>query len=153
VTIWEVSKKLARVPKTVLCSSRKSPEMDVFRKKIKFEPVWPKDLPWWCYALNYGQYVEEGPLEWQNVSFWLPFEHVIVCYERHGTWTVRSKNQWKPHKMSSTRILWQSGRFPKNWAGCRKPCAIAHENRPKRTFSGKNKIRTRLAQRPTVVVL
>jgi hypothetical protein len=69
------------------------------------------------------------------------------------TWTLWSKNQSKPHKMSSIRILWQSGRFPKNWPGCRKPCAIAHENRPKRTFSRKNKIRTRLARRPTMVVL
>jgi hypothetical protein len=33
VTIREVSKKLARVPKTVCYSSRKSPETDVFRKK------------------------------------------------------------------------------------------------------------------------
>jgi hypothetical protein len=46
-----------------------------------------------------------------------------------------------------------SGGFRKNWPGCRKSCAIAHENRPKRTFSGKNKIRIRLAQRPTLVVL
>jgi hypothetical protein len=30
---------------------------------------------------------------------------------------------------------------------------MAHENRPKRTFSRKNKIRTRLARRPTLVVL
>jgi hypothetical protein len=73
--------------------------------------------------------------------------------KRPGTWTLLSKNQSKPHKMSSTSILWQSGRFPKNWPGCRKPCAIAHENRPKRTFSRKNKIRTRLARRPTLVVL
>jgi hypothetical protein len=34
-----------------------------------------------------------------------------------------------------------------------KTCAIAHENRPKRTFSRKNKIRTRLARRPTLVGL
>jgi hypothetical protein len=73
--------------------------------------------------------------------------------KRPGTWTLWSQNQWKPHKMSSTRILWQSERFPKNWPGCRKPCSIAHENRPKRTFSRKNKIRTRLARRPTLVVL
>jgi hypothetical protein len=72
--------------------------------------------------------------------------------KRPRTWTLWSKNGWKPHKMSSTTILWQSGRFPKNWPRCRKPCAIAHENRPKRTFSRKN-IRTRLAWRPTVVVL
>jgi hypothetical protein len=70
-----------------------------------------------------------------------------------GTWTLWSKNRWKPHKMSSTSILWQSGRFPKNWPGCRKPCAIAHKNRPKRTFSRKNKNRTHLARRPTLVVL
>jgi hypothetical protein len=31
-----------------------------FQKKIKFEPVWPGDLPWWCYALNYGKDMEEG---------------------------------------------------------------------------------------------
>jgi hypothetical protein len=61
VTIREVSKKLARVPKTVC--SRKSPETDVFRKKIKFEAVWPGDLTWCCYALNCGQHVEEGPFE------------------------------------------------------------------------------------------
>jgi hypothetical protein len=73
--------------------------------------------------------------------------------KRPGTWTLWSKNRWKPHKISSTRILWQSGRFPKNWPGCRKPCAIAHKNRLKRTFSRKNKIRTRLARRPTLVVL
>jgi hypothetical protein len=34
-----------------------------FQEKLKFEPVWPGDLPWWCYALNYGQYVEEGPFD------------------------------------------------------------------------------------------
>jgi hypothetical protein len=73
--------------------------------------------------------------------------------KRPGTWTLWSKNQSKPHKMSSTSTLWQSGRFPKNWPGCRKPCAIAHENRTKRTFSRKNKIWTRLARRPTLVVL
>jgi hypothetical protein len=73
--------------------------------------------------------------------------------KRPGTWALWSKNQSKPHKMSSTSILWQSGRFPKNWPGCWKPCAIAHENRPKRTFSQKNKIWTRLARRPTLVVL
>jgi hypothetical protein len=33
VTSREVFKKLARVPKTVCYSSRKSPETDVFRKK------------------------------------------------------------------------------------------------------------------------
>jgi hypothetical protein len=73
--------------------------------------------------------------------------------KRPGTWTLWSKNQSKPHKMSSTSFLWKSGRFPKNWPGCRKPCAIAHENRPKRTFSRKNKIWNRLAQKPTLVVL
>jgi hypothetical protein len=71
--------------------------------------------------------------------------------KRPGTWTLWSKNQSKPHKMSSTSILWQSGRFPENWSGCQKPCA--HENRPKRMFSRKNKIWTRLAWRPTLVVL
>jgi hypothetical protein len=73
--------------------------------------------------------------------------------KRPGTWTLWSKNQSKPHKMSSTSFLRQSGRFLKNWPGCRKPCAIAHENRPKRAFSRKNKIRNRLARKPTLVVL
>jgi hypothetical protein len=34
-----------------------------FREVIKFETVWHGDLPWWCYALNYGRHVEEGPLQ------------------------------------------------------------------------------------------
>jgi hypothetical protein len=71
--------------------------------------------------------------------------------KRPGTWTLWSQIQSKPHKLSSIRILCQSGRFQKNWPRCRKPCGIAHENRPKRTFSRKNKIRTRLARRPTLV--
>jgi hypothetical protein len=73
--------------------------------------------------------------------------------KRPGTWTLWSKKQSKPYKMSSTSILWQSVMFPKNWPGCRKSSAIAHENCPKRTFSRKNKIRTRLARRPTLVGL
>jgi hypothetical protein len=63
VKIWEVLKKLTRVPKIVCYSSRKWPETNVFPEVIKFDTVWPGDLPWWCYALNYGRYVEEGPLE------------------------------------------------------------------------------------------
>jgi hypothetical protein len=63
VKIQEVSIKLTRVPKIVCYISRKWPETDVFRELIKFETVWPGDQPWWCYALNYGRYVEEGPLE------------------------------------------------------------------------------------------
>jgi hypothetical protein len=74
VTIREVSKKLARLPKTAWPGRNGR-----FREKIKFEPVWPGDLPWWCYALNYGRYVEKGPFECRNVSFWLPFEQVIFC--------------------------------------------------------------------------
>jgi hypothetical protein len=53
------------------------PETDVFCEVIKFETVWPGDLPWRCYALNYGRYVEEGPLELRNVSF-CPPEWLIV---------------------------------------------------------------------------
>jgi hypothetical protein len=94
------------------CYSRKWPETDVFREVIKFETVWSRDLPWWCYALNYGRYVQEGPLEWRNVSF-CPPEWLTVILEwkdnetarkRHGTCTLWPKNQWKPHKMPSTRI-------------------------------------------------
>jgi hypothetical protein len=63
VKIWEVLKKLTRVPKIVCYSSRKWPETNVFREVIKFDTVWPGDLPWRCYALTYGRYVEEAPLE------------------------------------------------------------------------------------------
>jgi hypothetical protein len=62
VKIREVSKKLTRVPKIVCYSSGKWPKTDVFCDVIKSETVWPRDLPWRCYALNYGRYVEEGPL-------------------------------------------------------------------------------------------
>jgi hypothetical protein len=58
MTIREVSINLARVPKTA-----KIDRNGRFQKKIKFEPVWPGDLPWWCDALNDGQYVEGGPFE------------------------------------------------------------------------------------------
>jgi hypothetical protein len=33
-----------------------------FREVIQFETVWPGDLPWWCHALNYGRYMEQGAL-------------------------------------------------------------------------------------------
>jgi hypothetical protein len=59
--IREVSKKLTRV---IVCySSRKWPETDVFCEVIKFATGWTEDLPWLCYALNYGWYMDEGPLE------------------------------------------------------------------------------------------
>jgi hypothetical protein len=61
--IREVSKKLTRVPKIVCCSSRKWPETDVFCEVIKFATGWTEDLPWLCHALNYGWYMDEGPLE------------------------------------------------------------------------------------------
>jgi hypothetical protein len=79
VTIREVSKKLARVPKTVCYIAHKNRPKQTFSRKIKFEPVLPGDLPWWCYALNYGRYVEKGLFECRNVSFRLPFEQVIFC--------------------------------------------------------------------------
>jgi hypothetical protein len=73
-----------------------------------------------------------------------------MTHKRHGTWTPWSQNQSKPHKMSSIRILWQSGRFPKIWLGCRKPCARIS---PETDVFVKKKIRTRLAWRRTLVVL
>jgi hypothetical protein len=114
-----------------------------------------------CYALDYGRYVEEVPLQWQNVSFWPPeWLQVILGWKdnetarkRHGTCTLWPKNQWKPHKMSSTRIWSKSERFRKNCPRCRKSGAIAHENGPKQTFSRSHKIWNRLARRPTMVVL
>jgi hypothetical protein len=74
--------------------------------------------------------------------------------KRPGTWTLWSKNQSKSYRMPSTSILWQSGRFPKNWPWCRKPCAYSSRKSPETdVFRKKNKIRTRLARRPTLVVL
>jgi hypothetical protein len=77
VTIREVSKKLARVPKTVCYSSRKSHETNVSAKKIWTRLAQRPTLV--CYPLNYGRYMEKGPLEWRNVSFWLLFEQIIFC--------------------------------------------------------------------------
>jgi hypothetical protein len=90
--------------------------------------------------------VEEGPLEWRNVSFCPPEWLTVILgwkgnetvRKRHGTCTLWPKNQWKPHKMSSTRIWKKYGRFRKSWPGCRKSCAIAHENGPKRMFFAKS---------------
>jgi hypothetical protein len=75
-----------------------------------------------------------------------------MTHKRPGTWTLWSKNQSKPHKMPSKSIFLTIREVSKKLAGCRKKY-IAHENRPKRMFSRKNKIRTRLAQRLTLVGL
>jgi hypothetical protein len=121
---WGFEKVDSRAENRVL--SRKWPETDVFREVIKFETVWPEDLPWWCYDLKYGRYVEKKPLEWRNVSF-CPSEWLTVILgwkgnetarKRHGTCTLWPKNQWKPHKMSSTRIWKNLGGFEKSWPGC-----------------------------------
>jgi hypothetical protein len=49
-----------------------------FQENASANPSGPETYPWCCYALNYGPYVEEGPLEWRNASFWLPFGHIIL---------------------------------------------------------------------------
>jgi hypothetical protein len=45
-----------------------------FRDYAPANPSGPETYPCYCYALNYGRYMEEGPLEWRNASFRLLFE-------------------------------------------------------------------------------
>jgi hypothetical protein len=56
----------------------KMAETDVFREDTHGNPSGPETYLWWCYALNYGRYVEEGPSGSRNSSLWLPFEQVIL---------------------------------------------------------------------------
>jgi hypothetical protein len=73
--------------------------------------------------------------------------------KRPVTWTYGPKINRNLIKMSSKSILWQSGRFPIKLARVPKTVCYSSRKSPERTFSGKTKIRTRLARRPTLVVL
>jgi hypothetical protein len=161
VTIREVSKKLARVPKTVCYIAHENRPKRTFSGKNKIRTRLAQRPTLVVLCLKLWSVRGGGTIRVTIcvilASIWasncLLGKATKTTRKRPGTWTLWSKNQCKSHKMSSTSILWQSGRFLKNWLGCRKPCYVAHENRPKWTFSGKNKILTRLAQRPTLVVL
>jgi hypothetical protein len=145
----------------VCYSSRKWPETDVFCEVIKFKTFGPEDLPWWCHALNYGRYVEEGPLEWRNVSFCPPEWLTVIlgwkgnemARKRHGTCTLLPKNQWKPHKMWSTRIWKNSGGFKKLTRVPKIVCNSSRKWPETDVFLWCHKIRNRLARKPTLVVL
>jgi hypothetical protein len=63
VHIRDVAKMLTRVLKIVCYNPRKWPQNGRFRENAVANPSGPKTYPWWCYALNYGRYVEEGPSE------------------------------------------------------------------------------------------
>jgi hypothetical protein len=78
VDIQDVAKKLSRVLKIVCYNPRKWPETDVFRESAPANPSSPETYAWWCYALNYSWYMEEGPSECRNSSFCLPFGQVII---------------------------------------------------------------------------
>jgi hypothetical protein len=51
MTIREVSKELGHVPKTVCYSSQKSPETDVFAKKIETRLAWRPTMVVLCLKL------------------------------------------------------------------------------------------------------
>jgi hypothetical protein len=78
VHIRDVANKLTRVLKIVCYNSRKWPKTDVFHENTPVDPSSPETYAWWCYALNYGWYMEEGPSECRNSSFCLPFGQVII---------------------------------------------------------------------------
>jgi hypothetical protein len=145
VTIREVSKKLARVPKTV-CYSSPNRLKRTFSRKNKIRTRLARRPTLVVLCLKLWSIRGGGTVRVMKcvilASVWasncLLRKATKTTRKRPGTWTLWSKNKWKPHIMSSTRILWQSVRFPKSWPECRKPCAIAHENRTKRTFSRKN---------------
>jgi hypothetical protein len=106
-----------------------------------------------CYALDYGRYVEEVPLQWQNVSFWPPeWLQVILGWKDNETARKRHETCTLWPKINGNLIrchLQGFGQNPENCPRCRKSCAIAHENGPKRTFSRSHKIQNRLTRRPT----
>jgi hypothetical protein len=49
-----------------------------FCENTPANPSGQETYPWWCYALNYGRYVEEGPSECRNATFRFPFGQVIL---------------------------------------------------------------------------
>jgi hypothetical protein len=64
-----------------------------------------------------------------------------------------SKINWNLIKCHLQVFCDNPGGFQKIGSGVPKTVCIAHENSPKRTFSRKKKIRTRLARRPTLAGL
>jgi hypothetical protein len=78
VHIRDVANKLTRVLKIVCYNPRKWPKTDVFRENAPVNPSGPGTYAWWCYALNYGRYMEEGLSECRNSSLCLPFGQVIT---------------------------------------------------------------------------
>jgi hypothetical protein len=78
VPIRDVANKLTRVLKIVCYNPRKWPKTDVFRENAPVNPSGPETYAWWCYALNYGRYMEEGLSECRNSSLCLPSGQVII---------------------------------------------------------------------------
>jgi hypothetical protein len=78
VHIRDVAKKFTRALKIVCYNPRKWPKTDVFRENALVNPSGPGTYAWWCYALNYGRYMEEGLSECRNSSLCLPFCQVII---------------------------------------------------------------------------
>jgi hypothetical protein len=63
-----------------------------FHENVVANPSGPKTYPWCCYPLNDGRYVEEGPLEWRNASFWIPFGKIISQVQRHLNGPKKARN-------------------------------------------------------------
>jgi hypothetical protein len=76
--------------------------------------------------------VEEGPLEWRNAPFWLPFGQIIL-----GCKGSCPKINWNLAKCILQGVC-AHPRCWKNWPECWKSCAITYKNGPKRTFLRKH---------------
>jgi hypothetical protein len=159
MTIREVSKKLARVPKTVCYSSRKSREKDVSAKNIIRTCLGRRPtlvvlcLKQWSIrgggTVRVTKCVILASVWASNCLLGKAAKRPVKGLER-GPYGPKMNGKFI--KCHLPGFCDNPGGFQKIGLGAENR-VLAYENRPKRTFSWKNKIRTPLVRRPTLVVL
>jgi hypothetical protein len=151
--------KLVRVPKIVCYSSRKSPETDVFRKK-KIRPRLAQRPTLVVLCLKLLSVRGGGTVRVTKCAI-LASVWAGNCLLGNATKRPVKGLQRGPYgpkiigNLIKCFLQWfcdNPGGFQKIGPGAQNR-VLAHENRTKRTFSWKNKIRTRLVRRPTLLVL